>query len=215
MVEKNEVVEVEKVLKKVVVFKVVVEKKIVEKKFVVKKVLVKIVVFDVKVDFVVKFVVKKVVLKKDVLVFCFGVLKVYYLCFVFGVNIVKICVGCGEGLKGKIVGCGIKGIKVCNIVCVGFEGGQMLLYMCILKLCGFKNLFCVEYQVVNLEKFVELYLQGGDVIIGDLVVKGVVCKNEKVKVFGNGDIVVKFIVLVDKVLGFVEQKIVVVGGFVK
>lgn len=40
--------------------------------------------------------------------------KAYYSCFVFGVKILKMCKGCGEVLKGKIVGCGMKGIKVCH-----------------------------------------------------------------------------------------------------
>ncbi len=43
----------------------------------------------------------------------------------------------------------------------------------------------------NLEKLAELYLSGGDVTIGDLVAKGAVRKNEKVKVLGNGDIAVE------------------------
>ena len=55
----------------------------------------------------------------------------------------------------------------------------------------------------------------GDVAIGDLVAKGAVRKNEKVKVLGNGDIAVKLTVAVDKVSGSAEQKIVAAGGSVK
>ena len=83
------------------------------------------------------------------------------------------------------------------------------------KLRGFKNPFRVEYQVVNLEKLAELYPKGGDVTIGDLVAKGAVRKNEKVKVLGTGDIAVKLNVSVDKVSGSAEQKIVAAGGSVK
>jgi hypothetical protein len=59
------------------------------------------------------------------------------------------------------------------------------------KLRGFKNPFRVEYQVVNLDKLAELYPKGGDVTVADLVDKGAVRKNERVKVLGNGDIQVK------------------------
>ena len=48
-------------------------------------------------------------------------------------------------------------------------------------------------------KLAELYPKGGDVTIGDLVAKGAVRKNEKVKVLGTGDIAVKLNVAVDKV----------------
>jgi len=73
----------------------------------------------------------------------------------------------------------------------------------------------VEYQVVNLEKLAELYPQGGDVTITDLVAKGAVRKNEKVKVLGAGEIAVKLNVSVDKVSSSAEQKIVAAGGSVK
>ena len=61
----------------------------------------------------------------------------------------------------------------------------------------------------------ELYPSGGDVTVADLVSKGAVRKNEKVKVLGNGDIAVKLNVAVDKVSGSAEQKIVAAGGSVK
>ena len=127
----------------------------------------------------------------------------------------KTRVGRGEGSKGKTAGRGTKGTKARNTVRVGFEGGQMPLHMRTPKLRGFKNPFRVEYQVVNLEKLAELYPKGGDVTIGDLVAKGAVRKNEKVKVLGNGDIAVKLTVSVDKVSGSAEQKIVAAGGSVK
>ncbi|MDQ1582801.1 MAG: large subunit ribosomal protein, partial [Microbacteriaceae bacterium] len=96
----------------------------------------------------------------------------------------------------------------------GFQGGQLPLHMRAPKLRGFKNPFRVEYQVVNLEKLAELYPKGGDVTIVDLVAKGAVRKNEKVKVLGDGDIAVKLNVAVDKVSGSAEQKIVAAGGSV-
>ncbi|WP_309129681.1 50S ribosomal protein L15 [Microbacterium sp.] len=144
-----------------------------------------------------------------------SVLKVHHLRPVPGANTAKTRVGRGEGSKGKTAGRGTKGTKARNTVRVGFEGGQMPLHMRTPKLRGFKNPFRVEYQVVNLAKLAELYPKGGDVTVSDLVAKGAVRKNEKVKVLGDGDISVKLTVSVDKVSGSAEQKIVAAGGSVK
>ena len=144
-----------------------------------------------------------------------GVLKVHHLRPVPGSNTAKTRVGRGEGSKGKTAGRGTKGTKARYQVKVGFEGGQMPLHMRTPKLRGFKNPFRVEYQVVNLDKLAELYPAGGDVTVSDLVAKGAVRKNEKVKVLGTGDISVKLTVAVDKVSGSAEQKIVAAGGSVK
>ena len=144
-----------------------------------------------------------------------GVLKVHHLRPVPGARTAKTRVGRGEGSKGKTAGRGTKGTKARYQVKIGFEGGQMPLHMRTPKLRGFKNPFRVEYQVVNLEKLAELYPSGGDVTVGDLVAKGAVRKNEKVKVLGTGDISVKLNVAVDKVSGSAEQKIVAAGGSVK
>ena len=142
-------------------------------------------------------------------------LKVHHLRPAPGAKTSKTRVGRGEGSKGKTAGRGTKGTKARYQVKVGFEGGQMPLHMRTPKLRGFKNPFRVEYQVVNLEKLAELYPSGGDVTVGDLVAKGAVRKNEKVKVLGTGDIAVKLTVAVDKVSGSAEQKIVAAGGTVK
>ncbi|WP_336630709.1 MULTISPECIES: 50S ribosomal protein L15 [unclassified Microbacterium] len=144
-----------------------------------------------------------------------GVLKVHHLRPVPGANTAKTRVGRGEGSKGKTAGRGTKGTKARYQVKIGFEGGQMPLHMRTPKLRGFKNPFRVEYQVVNLDKLAELYPNGGDVTVGDLVAKGAVRKNEKVKVLGTGDISVKLTVDVDKVSGSAEQKIVAAGGSIK
>src|SRR5690606_39617526 len=143
-----------------------------------------------------------------------AVLKVHHLRPVPGANTAKTRVGRGEGSKGKTAGRGTKGTKARNTVRLGFEGGQMPLHMRTPKLRGFKNPFRVEYQVVNLAKLAELYPKVGEVTVGDLIAKGVVRKNEKVKVLGDGDISVKLTVSVDKVSGSAEQKIVAAGGSV-
>ncbi len=143
------------------------------------------------------------------------VLKVHHLRPAPGAKKAKTRVGRGEGSKGKTAGRGTKGTKARYSVRPGFEGGNLNFVMRTPKLRGFKNPFRVEYQVVNLEKLAELYPKGGDVTISDLVAKGAVRKNEKVKVLGSGDIAVKLNVAVDKVSGSAEQKIVAAGGSVK
>ena len=142
------------------------------------------------------------------------VLKMHHLRPAPGAKKDRTRVGRGEGSKGKTAGRGTKGTKARYQVRVGLEGGNLNSIMRTPKLRGFKNPFRVEYQVVNLEKLVELYPAGGDVTIGDLVAKGAVRKNEKVKVLGAGDIAVKLNVAVDKVSGSAEQKIVAAGGSV-
>jgi large subunit ribosomal protein L15 len=97
----------------------------------------------------------------------------------------------------------------------GLEGGNLNFVMRAPKLRGFTNPFRVEYQVVNLEKLASLYPEGGDVTIADLVAKGAVRKNEKVKVLGTGEIAVSLNVAVDKVSASAEQKIVAAGGSVR
>ncbi|GGM57929.1 50S ribosomal protein L15 [Microbacterium saperdae] len=211
MAEKNDAVEAEKAPKKAAAPKAAAEKKPAAKKAPAKAA-----ASDAKADAPAKKpAAKKAAPKKDAPASRPGVLKVHHLRPVPGSNTAKTRVGRGEGSKGKTAGRGTKGTKARNTVRVGFEGGQMPLHMRTPKLRGFKNPFRVEYQVVNLEKLAELYPKGGDVTISDLVAKGAVRKNEKVKVLGNGDIAVKLTVSVDKVSGSAEQKIVAAGGSVK
>jgi large subunit ribosomal protein L15 len=143
------------------------------------------------------------------------VLKAHHLRPAEGAKKAKTRVGRGEGSKGKTAGRGTKGTKARYQVRVGLEGGNLNQVMRAPKLRGFKNPFRVEYQVVNLERLAELYPSGGDVTISDLVAKGAVRKNEKVKVLGTGEIAVKLNVAVDKVSSSAEQKILAAGGSIK
>ena len=122
--------------------------------------------------------------------------------------------GRGEGSKGKTAGRGTKGTKARYQVRPGFEGGGVRLVMRTPKLRGFKNPFRVEYQVVNVEKIAELFPNGGTITKADLVAKGLVRKNEPVKVLGNGDLSVKLNITVDKVSRSAAEKIVAAGGSV-
>ncbi|MEV1008267.1 50S ribosomal protein L15 [Streptomyces sp. NPDC049881] len=124
----------------------------------------------------------------------------------------KIRVGRGEASKGKTAGRGTKGTKARYQVKAGFEGGQLPLIQRLPKLKGFRNPAHKQYQVVNLDRLAELYPQGGEVTIADLVDKGAVRKNELVKVLGSGDISVALTVTVDAVSASAKEKITAAGG---
>ena len=141
-------------------------------------------------------------------------LKVHNLRPAPGAKTAKTRVGRGEASKGKTAGRGTKGTKARYQVPVGFEGGQMPLHMRLPKLKGFNNPAHKQFQVVNLDKLAELYPQGGEVTVADLVAKGAVRKNELVKVLGSGDISVALTVTVDKVSGSAKEKITAAGGTV-
>ena len=143
-----------------------------------------------------------------------NVLKLHHLRPAPGSKKDRIRVGRGEGSKGKTSGRGTKGTKARYQVRPGFEGGGVRLVMRTPKLRGFKNPFRVEYQVVNVETLAEMFPAGGNVTVADLVAKGLVRKNEPVKVLGNGDIAVKLNITVDKVSESAKAKIVAAGGSV-
>ena len=99
-------------------------------------------------------------------------LKLHHLRPAPGAKTAKTRVGRGEGSKGKTAGRGTKGTKARNQVPVAFEGGQMPIHMRLPKLKGFKNPFKVEFQVVNLDRISELFPDGGDVTVDELVARG-------------------------------------------
>jgi large subunit ribosomal protein L15 len=142
------------------------------------------------------------------------ILKLHHLRPAPGSKTERTRVGRGEASKGKTAGRGTKGTKARYQVRPGFEGGGVRLVMRTPKLRGFKNPFRVEYQVVNLEKLAEHFPQGGAVTVNDLVSKGLVRKNEPVKVLGSGDISVKLDIKVDKVSEQAKSKILAAGGSV-
>ena len=124
----------------------------------------------------------------------------------------KTRVGRGEGSKGKTAGRGTKGTKARYQVRAGFEGGQLPLHMRLPKLRGFKNPFRVEYQVVNLDRISQLFPEGGDVTVENLVAKGAVRRNQPVKVLGQGELTVKVNVTADKFSASAVEKIQAAGG---
>jgi len=141
-----------------------------------------------------------------------GTLRVHHLRPAPGAKTAKTRVGRGEASKGKTAGRGTKGQKARYQIPERFEGGQMPMHMRLPKLRGFRNPFRVEFQVVNLERLEELYPQGGEVTIADLVAKGAVRKGAPVKVLGSGELSVKLTVAVDAYSDSAKEKILAAGG---
>ncbi len=141
-------------------------------------------------------------------------LKIHHLRPAPGAKTAKTRVGRGEGSKGKTAGRGTKGTGARKNVPENFEGGQMPMHMRIPKLKGFKNPFRVEYQVVNAGRIAELFPEGGDVTVEDLVAAGAVRSGQLVKVLGNGDVNVRLNVTAHKFSGSAREKIEAAGGSV-
>ncbi|MCZ9309384.1 50S ribosomal protein L15 [Corynebacterium uberis] len=129
-----------------------------------------------------------------------------------GANKAKTRVGRGEASKGKTAGRGTKGTKARKQVSAAFEGGQMPIHMRLPKLKGFKNPNKVYYQVVNVGDLGKAFPDGGEITSADIAAKGLVRKNEPVKVLGNGELSAKLTVTVEKFSGSAKEKIEAAGG---
>ena len=129
-----------------------------------------------------------------------------------GANKDRIRVGRGEGSKGKTSGRGDKGTKKRYQVRPGFAGGQLPLYMRLPKLRGFKNPFKKEYQVVNVAALAELFPQGGEITVADLVAKGAVRNGFPVKVLGDGEVSAAYTLKGVKASASAKSKIEAAGG---
>lgn len=121
-------------------------------------------------------------------------------------------VGRGEGSKGKTSGRGDKGTKKRYQVRPGFEGGQLPLYMRLPKLRGFKSPFKKEYQVVNVAALAELFPQGGEITVADLVTRGAVRDGYPVKVLGDGEVSAAYTIKGVKASASAKSKIEAAGG---
>ena len=141
-------------------------------------------------------------------------LKLHHLRPAPGAKTAKNRVGRGEGSKGKTAGRGTKGTKARYQVPVAFEGGQMPIHMRLPKLKGFKNPIKVEFQVVNLDRISELFPEGGQIGVAELVTRGAVRKNQPVKVLGQGEITVAAQVSAHAFSGSAKEKIEAGGGSV-
>ncbi len=139
-------------------------------------------------------------------------LKVHHLRPAPGAHTPKTRVGRGEGSKGKTAGRGTKGSGARQNIPANFEGGQMPIHMRLPKLKGFKNPFKVSYQVVNVARLAELFPEGGDVRVEDLIELGAVRDGQLVKVLGNGDLSVALQVSAHAFSASAKDKIEKAGG---
>ncbi len=91
----------------------------------------------------------------------------------------------------------------------GFEGGQMPLHRRLPKR-GFANIFRQEYAIVNLDRLAAL---GAKEITPESLVKaGLVGKNERVKVLGEGELKSALTVRAHKFSKSAQEKITKAGG---
>lgn len=97
-----------------------------------------------------------------------------------------------------------------------FEGGQMPLQMRLPKV-GFKNPNRVEYVPVNLSRLQEVAEKFKlDTITPEALVKcGIVSKNDKVKVLGNGELKTKLSISAHAVSATAKSAIEQLGGSVQ
>ena len=98
---------------------------------------------------------------------------------------------------------------------VGFEGGQMPLQRRVPKF-GFKNINRVEYKAINLDALETLAEAAGleRIDVQALRDAGLVNKNAKVKVLGNGSLTHKLEVEADAFSKKAEEAITAAGGTV-
>src|SRR5256712_13066215 len=112
----------------------------------------------------------------------------------------------GRGTKGQLArnGPGLPG---------WFEGGQTPLHMRVPKLRGFKNRFRKTFVAVNVGRLSE-YAADGKVSPETLAAKGLVGKDARIKVLGDGDLKTKLEVHAHAVSATAREKIESAGGAV-
>ena len=131
-----------------------------------------------------------------------------------GSNTRKRRVGRGIGGKGgKTAGRGTKGQHARNTVPAGFEGGQLPIQQRVPKLKGFNNPFRVEYGVINLDTL-ETF-EGAEANPSTLLAKGLVSKNDLIKVLGRGTLTKKVTVRAHAFSKSAEAAITAAGGSVE
>ena len=123
--------------------------------------------------------------------------------------------GRGQGSGGSTAGRGHKGAQSRSgyHAKAGFEGGQMPLQRRVPKF-GFKNNNKIYYKAVNLDALEGLAEanKGENISLQFLIDKGIVGKNDKVKVLGRGELKSKISVEAHKFSATAQQAIEKVGG---
>jgi large subunit ribosomal protein L15 len=122
--------------------------------------------------------------------------------------------GIGSG-KGKTAGKGMMGQKARS----GpgpyrtFEGGQNRLVRRMPYLRGFKNIWRIEYQIINVSDLNE-WPADQEVTLEALIGSGAIRKNRPLKILGDGELSAKLTVHAHKFSGSARAKIEAAGGTV-
>lgn len=124
----------------------------------------------------------------------------------------------GRGIaagKGKTAGRGTKGQKARGKVRPGFEGGQNPLYMRVGRKRGFKHLFKIVFEVVNVGRLNDLPVEG--VITPDILRQYRLVREDgaPVKILGNGEVTRPLHVQAHAFSASARQKILAAGGTVE
>lgn len=126
----------------------------------------------------------------------------------------RIARGTGSG-KGGTATRGHKGAKSRSGYSrkLGFEGGQMPLYRRVPKF-GFKNKFRIEYKAVNLNVLQQISEKYSVDSIDQtlLIEKGVVAKNDKIKILGSGELTIKLSIKAHAISESAKAKVESAGG---
>jgi large subunit ribosomal protein L15 len=126
----------------------------------------------------------------------------------------------GSGIsagQGKTAGRGTKGqnSRSGGGVKPYFEGGQLPLVRRVPHTRGFKNIWRVNYEVVNLETLDNKFDAGAEVTPEALVDRGLVQHVEHVKVLGNGALSKALTVKAHAFSASAKEKIAAAGGTVE
>ena len=115
----------------------------------------------------------------------------------------------GRGMKGQNSRSG-GGVRL------GFEGGQQPLIKRLPSLRGFTNIFKTQFNVVNLDRIIEKFPEGGDIDTSSLANVGIIRNDKKpTKILGRGEVSSPFNISAHKFSRSAKEKIESVGGSVK
>lgn len=125
---------------------------------------------------------------------------------------VRLGRGTGSG-RGRTSGRGHKGQKSRSggMVPAHFEGGQMPLYRRVPKR-GFKNLFKVKYQPINLSVLMDFFPDKTDITFDDIYAAGLASMNKPIKILGDGQVDRPVTVVAHKFSKQAAAKIAAAGG---
>ena len=107
---------------------------------------------------------------------------------------------CGRGHKGQKSRSGWKSRP-------GFEGGQTPLYRRLPKKRGMNNIFRVAYQAVNVGMLSDLFSDGDTVDKEALIAKGLLSRQDNLKILGDGALEKKLTIVADKFSKSAVEKI--------